>query len=151
MNKITVEPVRSRDDLDGIVDLLADEKLVQTVGLMLPRQRENRVLAIKVFIQQNHIVVVKLNKKVIGMIMLSNWYGDEGKRLLHHYELGYLLQRNQWNKGIMTFALRKVILSLPSKIIIHAECKKSNFRSQRVLIKCGFTYEQDDLWQYIVK
>ena len=151
MDKITVEPVKNRNDLDGVVNLLADEELVQTVGLMLPRQKENRILAIKIFIQKNHIMVVKLNEKVIGMIVLSNWYRDEGKRLLHHYELGYLLQRNQWNKGIMTFALRKVISSLPSKIIIHAECKKSNFRSQRVLIKCGFTYEHDDLWQYIVE
>ena len=73
------------------------------------------------------------------------------KRIAHHYELGYLLQQNQWNKGIMTTALQKFISILPSKITIHAECKQSNYRSQRVLVKCGFTYDKDDLWQRIIK
>ena len=65
--------------------------------------------AIKMFVRQNHVMVVKLNEDVVGMIVLSAWYGDEGKRIAHHYELGYLLQQNQWNKGIMTTALQKFI------------------------------------------
>lgn len=85
------------------------------------------------------------------MIVLSAWYGDEGKRIAPHCELGYLLQQDQWNKGIMTAALQKFISILPSKITIHAECKQSNYRSQRVLIKCGFVYDKDDLWQRIIK
>ncbi len=68
------------------------------------------------FIRHNHVMVVKLNEDVVGMIMLSAWYGDEGKRIAHHYEVGYLLQQDQWNKGIMTTALQKFISILPSKI-----------------------------------
>lgn len=51
----------------------------------------------------------------------------------------------------MTAALQKFISILPSKITIHAECKQSNYRSQRVLIKCSFVYDKGDLWQRIIK
>lgn len=151
MNEIIIEPAKNNNNLGALVKLLDDEKLTQVVGLLLPLQREKRVQAIKMFVRQNHVMVVKLNEDVVGMIVLSAWYGDEGKRIAHHYELGYLLQQDQWNKGIMTTALRKFISILPSKITIHAECKQSNSRSQRVLIKCGFVYDEDDLWQRIIK
>ena len=151
MNEIIIEPARNNNNLETVVKLLDDEKLTQAVGLLLPLQTEKRAQAIKIFVRQNHVMVVKLNEEVVGMIVLSAWYGDEGKRIAHHYELGYLLRQDQWNKGIMTFALQKFISILPSKITIHAECKQSNYRSQRVLIKCGFTYDKDDLWQRIIK
>ena len=151
MSKIIIESAKSNNNLEAIVKLLDDEKLTQTVGLLLPLQRENRVQAIKMFVYQNHVMVVKLNEDVVGIIVLSAWYGDEGRRIAHHYELGYLLRQDQWNKGIMTSALRKFISILPSKITIHVECKQSNCRSKRVLIKCGFIYDKDDLWQRIIK
>ncbi|MBB1098839.1 GNAT family N-acetyltransferase [Limosilactobacillus agrestis] len=151
MSKIIIESAKSNNNLEAIVKLLDDEKLTQTVGLLLPLQRENRVQAIKMFVYQNHVMVVKLNEDVVGIIVLSAWYGDEGRRIAHHYELGYLLRQDQWNKGIMTSALQKFISILPSKITIHAECKQSNYRSKRVLIKCGFIYDKDDLWQRIIK
>ena len=149
--EIIIEPAKNNNNLGAIVKLLGDEKLTQAVGLLLPLQEEKRTQAIKMFIRHNHVMVVKLNEDVVGMIVLSAWYGDEGKRIAHHYELGYLLQQDQWNKGIMTAALQKFISILPSKITIHAECKQSNYRSQRVLIKCGFVYDKDDLWQRIIK
>ena len=151
MCEIIIESAKDNNNLGAIVKLLDDESLTRAVGLFLPLQRENRVQAIKIFVHQNHVMVVKLNGDVVGMVVLSPWYGDEGKRIAHHYELGYLLQQDQWNKGIMTAALQKFISILPSKITIHAECKQSNYRSQRVLIKCGFVYDKDDLWQRIIK
>lgn len=151
MNEIIIEPAKNNNNLGALVKLLDDEKLTQAVELLLPLQREKRVQAIKMFVRQNHVMVVKLNEDVVGMIVLSAWYGDEGKRIAHHYELGYLLRQDQWNKGIMTVALQKFISILPSKITIHVECKQSNYRSQRVLIKCGFIYDKGDLWQRIIK
>ncbi|MCT3189475.1 GNAT family N-acetyltransferase [Limosilactobacillus reuteri] len=151
MCEIIIESAKDNNNLGAIVKLLDDENLTRAVGLFLPLQRENRVQAIKIFVHQNYVMVVKLNGDVVGMVVLSPWYGDEGKRIAHHYELGYLLQQDQWNKGIMTAALQKFISILPSKITIHAECKQSNYRSQRVLIKCGFVYDKDDLWQRIIK
>ncbi|WP_323082022.1 GNAT family N-acetyltransferase [Limosilactobacillus reuteri] len=151
MSEIIIEPAKNNNNLGAIVKLLDDEKLTQAVGLLLPLQEEKRTQAIKMFIRHNHVMVVKINEDVVGMIVLSAWYGDEGKRIDHHYELGYLLQQDQWNRGIMTAALQKFISILPSKITIHAECKQSNYRSQRVLIKCSFVYDKDDLWQRIIK
>lgn len=150
MNEFIIEPAKNNNNLNAIIKLLDDEKLTRAVGLLLPLQRENRTQAIKIFISRNHVMVVKLNKDVAGMMVLSAWYGDEGKRIAHHYELGYLLQQDYWNKGIMTAALRKFLSILPSKITIHAACKRSNYRSKRVLIKCGFVYEKDGLWQRVI-
>lgn len=151
MCEIIIEPAKDNNNLGAIVKLLDDESLTRAVGLFLPLQRENRVQAIKTFVHQNHVMVVKLNGDVVGMVVLSPWYGDEGIRIAHHYELGYLLRQDQWNKGITTSAIQQIISILPPKITIHAECKQSNYRSQRVLIKCGFIYDKGDLWQRIIK
>ena len=118
MSEIIIEPAKTNNNLGAIVKLLDNENLTQAVGLLLPLQEEKRTQAIKMFIRHNHVMVVKLNEDVVGMIVLSAWYGDEGKRIAHHYELGYLLQQDQWNKGIMTAALQKFISILLSLMLI---------------------------------
>lgn len=79
MCEIIIESAKDNNNLGAIVKLLDDENLTRAVGLFLPLQRENRVQAIKIFVHQNHVMVVKLNGDVVGMVVLSPWYGDEGK------------------------------------------------------------------------
>ena len=76
MSEIIIESAKTNNNLGAIVKLLDNENLTQAVGLLLPLQREKRVQAIKMFVRQNHVMVVKLNEDVVGMIVLSAWYGD---------------------------------------------------------------------------
>ncbi|MBB1079681.1 GNAT family N-acetyltransferase [Limosilactobacillus sp. STM2_1] len=133
--------------LEGLAELLTDDKLVQSVGLMLPRDKKSLLQALHLFVLHNHVALLEINSKVVGMIVLSNWYDSEGQRIAHQYELGYLLKRDFWGRRIMTATLNKVIAQLPVGTIIHARCKKENHRSQQVLINCGFGYKQNSWWQ----
>ncbi|WP_323067507.1 hypothetical protein [Limosilactobacillus reuteri] len=71
MCEIIIESAKDNNNLGAIVKLLDDENLTRAVGLFLPLQRENRVQAIKIFVHQNHVMVVKLNGDVVGMVVLS--------------------------------------------------------------------------------
>ena len=70
MCEIIIEPAKDNNNLGAIVKLLDDESLTRAVGLFLPLQRENRVQAIKTFVHQNHVMVVKLNGTLMKMVSL---------------------------------------------------------------------------------
>lgn len=134
-------------ELARLAELLDDDELVQGAELMLPRDKKSRIQALNLFIRRNHVALLETENDVVGMIVLSNWYGSEGQKINHQYGLGYLLKRDLWGRGIMTNTLKKVISQLPKGILIHAACKEENHRSQQVLINNGFIYKHDLWWQ----
>ena len=81
-------------------------------------------------------IVYKESNKVIGVISLP-------KKLDGIYELGYSLEEKYWGKGIMTEAT-KALVDYAFKTLnayeIDAGCFIDNYRSERVLLKCGFKY-----------
>lgn len=85
--------------------------------------------------------VIKLKEEdiVIGECCFWNFDAD-----LHYAEIGYELYRSQWNKGIMTEALKAVLsygfvdLGLNR---IEATPLAINPSSQHLLIKLGFKHE----------
>ncbi len=59
-------------------------------------------------------------------------------------EVGYALSREYWNKGYITEAFREVIRYGFERMRlnrIEATCKLPNTASERVMIKCGMSYE----------
>jgi len=86
---------------------------------------------------------ILLDNKVIGFGGVFKW--DENS-----YELGYILDKNYWGKGLATkLALMQrdyIIKSLKSKAV--ATTHPQNFASQRVLGKCGFKYVKDIFMEY---
>lgn len=81
----------------------------------------------------------KKTKKVIGSINFLHF-----KEKHNYAEVGYLLHKGYWNKGIMTEALKEVLkfgferMGL-NRIVIH--CDSRNIGSYRVMEKNGLTYE----------
>ena len=66
MSEIIIEPAKNNNNLGALIKLLDDEKLTQTVGLLLPLQEEKRAQAIKMFIRHNHVMVVKINEDIVA-------------------------------------------------------------------------------------
>ena len=68
---------------------------------------------LKMFINEKKVfaIVLKENQKVIGSIGIEECRQDLDKNLenLLGKELGYVLSKDYWNKGIMTEAVSKVI------------------------------------------
>ena len=81
----------------------------------------------------------KATHKLIGSIDFVNWYVEH-----RNAEIGYVLNRKFWNKGIMTEALKEVIkfgfenMNL-NRIEIY--CDERNIGSARVMEKNGLKYE----------
>lgn len=70
----------------------------------------------------------------------------------HRVELGYVLARSHWGRGLMPEAVRAVVsaaLALSAVFRAQAVCDVENRASARVLEKCGFVLE-GRLERYIV-
>jgi len=66
------------------------------------------------------------------------------------YELGYILDKNYWGRGLATKAallqLDYILYTLNSNAV--ATTHPDNLASQRVLAKCGFKYEKNIFMKY---
>ncbi|MGL6108285.1 GNAT family N-acetyltransferase [Romboutsia sp.] len=84
----------------------------------------------------------KENKKVIGHITVNS---DSENGREDTKELGFVLNRNYQNKGIMTEVIYEILDYLFCNEIeyVYACCFQNNQSSKRLIEKCGFTLEQE--------
>jgi ribosomal-protein-alanine N-acetyltransferase len=90
-------------------------------------------------------IMYKENNKVIGSLGLhKSWTNDESNYAhLKSKEIGYVLSKAYWGKGLMPEAVTAVIrfcfdqCKLDALTIGHFT---SNNQSKRVIEKCGFTF-----------
>jgi len=95
-------------------------------------------------IQNENIFAIenKENRKMIGYIAINS---DSENGREDTKELGFVLNRNYQNQGIMTEVICKILDYLFSNNIeyVYACCFQNNMPSKRLIEKCGFTYEQE--------
>ena len=98
-------------------------------------------------IQNENIFAIenKENKKVIGYIAINS---DSENGREDTKELGFVLNRNYQNQGIMTEVIYQILNYLFLKDIeyVYACCFQNNEPSKRLIEKCGFTFEQEGLF-----
>ena len=101
------------------------------------------------FIQNRKTLVLELkeNHKVIGSIGIEPRHSDSGlSDDLHGRELGYVLSKDYWGRGLMPEAVSAVIdycfgvLNYDYLTCGHFD---RNDRSRRVVEKCGFQFVRD--------
>lgn len=86
-----------------------------------------------------YAIIDKKTKKMIGKINYHTIYENTNTG-----ELGFILNKSYWNKGIMTACLKEMIkfgfedLNLNKIIVGHVDLNES---SKSVIKKCGFQYE----------
>ena len=94
-------------------------------------------------------VILKENNKVIGTCAYL-WWRTEHNRA----EIGYVLSRKYWGKGLMTEAVKEAIkfgFEQMQLNRIEGRCFLENLASQRVLEKVGMTFEGILREQLLVK
>lgn len=106
---------------------------------------------LKLFIEGKSTFAVqyKENKKVIGSLGIhGSWTSkDEKYAHLNSKEIGYVLSKKYWGKGLMAEAVKAVInycfkeLGLEALTICHFV---ENIQSKRVIEKCGFEFVKYD-------
>jgi ribosomal-protein-alanine N-acetyltransferase len=87
-------------------------------------------------------IVYKETNKVIGHICVHK---DSENSRNDTKELGYVLNHDYWNRGIMTEVLFAILEYLFSNNIcyVYACCFQNNRASKHLIEKCGFTFEQE--------
>ena len=106
-------------------------------------EEESREILRDIFITSGYAWAIreKASGRIVGNISLEP---DNRRDGVNSKELGYSLAKDCWGKGYMTEAAKAVInygfekLNLVIMAIFTAPVNK---RSQRVIEKCGFTYE----------
>ena len=125
------------DDASDIYDYARNKRVGDEAGFKAHESIEETKSIIDTILKVASLAIVyKENNKVIGVISLP-------KKLDGIYELGYSLEEKYWGKGIMTEAT-KALVDYAFKTLnayeIDAGCFIDNYRSERVLLKCGFKY-----------
>ena len=127
----------SIDDAKDIYEYAKNKNVSENAGFKAHESIEETKSVIETVLKLSSLAIVyKENNFVVGVITLS-------KKLDGIYELGYSLNEDYWNLGIMTEA-SKALIDYAFKELnayeIDAGCFLNNERSERVLLKCGFKY-----------
>lgn len=143
-------------DLPALDRLLSDPQLCAAARLTLPIQPA----ALRRFSLQLLVENVRLFKisewrrpdSIIGLIMLDHYYNDRQEAIPGEYELGYLLERPMWGKGIMTEAVHAFTGQFTTTSTLVAVTDQKNVASQRVLAKNNFCRSRINdgqvIWKY---
>ena len=127
----------SIDDAKDIYEYAKNKNVSENAGFKAHENIEETKSIIETVLKIASLAIVyKENNFVVGVITLS-------KKLEGIYELGYSLNEDYWNKGIMTEAATALIdyaFRELNAYEIDAGCFLNNTRSERVLLKCGFKY-----------
>lgn len=131
-------------DLEDLYNYCSQEGVGEMAGW---RHHSNLLTSKEVLhrnIENSNIFAIenKQNGKVIGHIAVNS---DSENGREDTKELGFVLNRNYQNQGIMTEVIYQVLDYLFSKEIeyVYACCFKNNKSSKRLIEKCGFVFEQE--------
>ena len=86
-----------------------------------------------------------ITEKETGIVVGSiGFEPDKYRPQINSREMGYSLAKSRWGKGYMTEAAKRLIKYGFDELkldVLMIRTSDTNFRSQRVIEKCGFKYE----------
>ena len=132
-------------DLDDFYEYARVDGVGQMAGWPPHKNKEESSLILSRFISRKHTFALEYNGKVIGSLGLEAYNEENYPELasLCGCEIGYVLSKDYWGKGLMTEAVKAVINylfhseNLDFILVGHFDHNK---RSARVIEKCGFRY-----------
>ncbi|MDD7793473.1 GNAT family N-acetyltransferase [Clostridium sp. 'White wine YQ'] len=131
-------------DLEDLYDYCSQDGVGEMAGWKHHESLSTSKEVLKRNIQNSNVYAIenKENGKVIGHIAVNN---DSENGREDTKELGFALNRDYHNKGIMTEVTYKILDYLFSNEIeyVYACCFQDNKSSKRLIEKCGFTLEQE--------
>ena len=134
------------DDVDDLFQYASVPGVGEAAGWPHHKDKEESSYRVKHFIEEKHTfaIVYKENNKVIGSLGIDEYGMEDKLSEFFDYqgrEIGYVLSKDYWGKGIMTEAVQAVIKYLfdilDYDFLICGHYDK-NDRSRRVQEKCGF-------------
>ena len=137
-------------DLDDFFEYASVEGVGEKAGWEHHKSKDKSLEILKMFIEEKKVfaIVLKENQKVIGSIGIEELSEELDKDLdkLPGRELGYVLNKDYWNKGIMTEAVSKVVdycFNTLKLNFLMASYFNYNIASKRVLENLNFKFYKD--------
>ncbi len=134
----------SEEDVKGLYAWASNPNVGPNAGWK-PHEslEESRNIIEKVFIASRDAYAIrdKRTNEIIGNISI---YEDDARENVASMEIGYALAEERWGQGLMTEACKAIMDYAFNKydlVIMAIRTSEVNSRSQRVIEKCGFTYE----------
>lgn len=147
--RLLLRPWRETD-LEDLYAYARVEGVGQMAGWLPHKSIEESREILKRFIEEKKTLAIELEGKVIGSLGIE-YYREENHPALNDLqgrEIGYVLSKDYWGRGLMPEAVRAVTAYL-------FETEKLDFllvghfvwnrQSARVIEKCGFRYVQSVL------
>lgn len=152
INEVKIETERlilrafEQSDLDDFFEYASVEGVGERAGWKHHESKEESQQILSSFINQDNTfaIVLKENRKVIGSLGVKEYGLEETLTEFFEYkgrEIGYVLSKKYWGKGMMTEAVKATInylfneLNLDFLICMYYDF---NNQSKRVQEKCGF-------------
>ena len=137
-------------DLDDFFEYASINGVGEKAGWEHLKSKDESLEILKMFIDEKKFfaIVLKENQKAIGSIGIEECRQELDKNLenLLGRELGYVLSKDYWNKGIMTEAVSKVIeycFKILKLNYLVATYFNYNIESKKVLEKLNFKFYKD--------
>lgn len=142
--RLTLRPWRE-SDLSDFYEYASVDGVGQMAGWNPHRNPEESKVILSNFINGRHVFALEFEGKVIGSLGIEKYREENYPELdgLQGRELGYVLSKAYWGRGLMPEAVKAVISwlfgteKLDFILVGHFE---HNIQSKRVIEKCGFQY-----------
>lgn len=150
--RLILRPWR-QSDLEDLYTYASEDGVGELAGWVHHRDREETQAVLDSFIGQKKAFALELKETghVVGSLGIEEYDAqvfDEPR--LYGRELGYVLSREYWGRGLMTEAVGAVINYCFQELhydFLTCGHFIRNDRSRRVIEKCGFRYVKDSFYE----
>lgn len=140
----------TENDIDDLYEYASVEGVGIWAGWLPHKNREESESIARMFIEHKKVFAIEYQGKVIGSLGIESYGEDDFPQLekLQAREIGFVLSKAYWGKGLMTEAVKEVIRYCfeDEKLDALTCCYYvGNERSARVQTKCGFKFFTDSI------
>ncbi|WP_305767377.1 GNAT family N-acetyltransferase [Candidatus Epulonipiscium viviparus] len=142
----------TENDLEDFFEYATEEGVGEMAGWKHHSSAADTKKILDMFLRHKNDLAISYKEKVIGSIGLnSSWANiDETFGILKVKDLGYVLNKNYWNQGLMTEALQHVIPYCFAELKLDAlTCGHFTFnqQSKRVIDKLKFEFVEETTFE----
>lgn len=134
-----------QSDLKDLYEYARVDGVGQMAGWLPHASKENTQMVLNSFIEHKKTFAIELDGKVIGSLGIECYKEATHPELdsLQGREIGYVLSKNYWGRGLMPEAVQAVLRYLFEEVkldFVMCAHFERNQQSKRVIEKCGFQY-----------